>query len=188
MFAHLASLHIVLDNTMWHTQFLLCVVLLVSASSQCDSIQTTMLKVWWCNDKDHKGTTGNTTLSCNLRRIACQYPEPKTSQYSITLNTQYTEPKTQYQISSKAWCIHWILYNAQYPMRQVWDTLRDHTQQPHQAQTKINLKLYSFGSLVSNFMIHYHNSGPIVLVTNWLYVQNLTSVDLVIRKLNTDLT
>ena len=69
MFAHIPSLHTLLENLLWYTHSVLSVYCLCCCAQW---------KVWWCKDKDHKGTTANTTLSCNLRHIVCQYPEPKT--------------------------------------------------------------------------------------------------------------
>ena len=116
-----------------------------------------------------------------------QYPEAKTNKYSIRNNTQYPEPKTQNPIPPQ-----YLVYQIPNATR---DTLRDNTQhQIHQVQTKINLKLYSvppLGSPVSNPMTHYQCgpknknwlSVPIVLVMDQLYVPNMLSVDLVLRKL-----
>ena len=148
------TLLVILCNTLVTNTVCVLLVSVMLSKLQCYCVQW---KVWWCKDKDDKGSTGNTTLSCNMRCIACQYSEPKTSQCSITLNTQYSirnntqypEPKSQNPIPPQ-----YLVYQTPNATR---DTLRDNTQhQIHQVQTKINLKLNSMptlGSPVSNSMI-----------------------------------
>ena len=100
------TLLVILCNTLVTNTVCVLLVSVMLSKLQCYCVQW---KVWWCKDKDDKGSTGNTTLSCNMRCIACQYPEPKTNQYSMYWlvlgipNIQSLKLKTQYPRNT--WCI-----------------------------------------------------------------------------------